>query len=348
MWWHRPTSLALWRAAVAKKERAVQEQALPQVEANGGVVKPELDKVLEPVQPLEPSQPAEVIQPEEAVQPQEAVQAEGEAMDTAMYDPCEVADPSPLPSSPPAPQAHAQAEAATSGVDPLYDLGPSDDMDITMPLQPPPEPAQPITPVTEPVAPSSPALPSSPAPSSSPAAPSAPVPSSPSAPALAPPTPLPTSPTSPPQPSTAAPGPTEAVPHPGSRHLWAGYLSSDVSESQLREAFSAFGPLEALRMLRKAGNTTALGFIHFRNTADAIACKEGLDGSTSHLGRAIKLQYQERGNYERCATLRLHNIAPAGTCALALRSCPLASRTAVSFLCPLNPSRCLRGSSQSH
>lgn len=60
-------------------------------------------------------------------------------------------------------------------------------------------------------------------------------------------------------------------------------------------------------------DSQVLGFVHFHRTEDAIACKEALDGSTSHLGHNLKIQYQERGNNERCGTLRVHNLPPEGT-----------------------------------
>jgi hypothetical protein len=101
-----------------------------------------------------------------------------------------------------------------------------------------------------------------------------------------------------------------------SRHLWVNNLGPGATEDKLRETFGAHGPLEAVRILRRAPNNL-VGFVHFAKTEDALAAKEKLDGTFFRYGGPnphypVRIQFQTRGNNVPVPTLRVHNIAPQG------------------------------------
>lgn len=63
--------------------------------------------------------------------------------------------------------------------------------------------------------------------------------------------------------------------------LFVGNLSPEVTQSDLREAFAAYGPVSAadIVMDNSDGRSKSLGFIEMSWQAHAVAAVQGLDGS---------------------------------------------------------------------
>lgn len=104
----------------------------------------------------------------------------------------------------------------------------------------------------------------------------------------------------------------------GSRHVWVGNLPNGVKEEHLREIFKGYGGVESVRMLRRTPQSMT-GFLHFKETAEAIRAKKELDGKPFVGGKlpqnAMKIQFQSRGINRPLRSIRVHNLPPKTTSA---------------------------------
>ncbi len=73
-------------------------------------------------------------------------------------------------------------------------------------------------------------------------------------------------------------------------NIYAGNLSYDTTEGELREAFSAFGEVASARVItdRETGRNKGFGFVEMPDDSQARAAMEGLDGKELD-GRTIKV-----------------------------------------------------------
>ena len=63
--------------------------------------------------------------------------------------------------------------------------------------------------------------------------------------------------------------------------MYAGNLSSKVTEDNLKEAFEAFGQLESVTLVKDkgTGDSRGFGFIEMPSKAEAQAAIDGLNGT---------------------------------------------------------------------
>src|SRR5205814_2940283 len=59
-----------------------------------------------------------------------------------------------------------------------------------------------------------------------------------------------------------------------SRHLWVGNVGAQVTEDDLRNAFSVHGAVESVRVLR----ANKCAFVNFASEADALKAAEEMNG----------------------------------------------------------------------
>ena len=73
-------------------------------------------------------------------------------------------------------------------------------------------------------------------------------------------------------------------------NIYVGNLSFDVSEEDLKEAFSAFGQVESVKIIKDnySGRSKGFGFVEMPGEAEAQAAIEGLQGKDMK-GRAINV-----------------------------------------------------------
>jgi len=73
-------------------------------------------------------------------------------------------------------------------------------------------------------------------------------------------------------------------------NIYVGNLSFDVSEEDLKEAFSAFGQVESVKIIKDnySGRSKGFGFVEMPGKAEAQAAIEGLQGKDMK-GRAINV-----------------------------------------------------------
>lgn len=78
------------------------------------------------------------------------------------------------------------------------------------------------------------------------------------------------------------------------KKLFIGGLSWDTNEQDLESAFSEFGQLEELKLIRDrdTGRSKGFAFATFQNQNDAMDAIKGLDG-TELDGRTIKVNEAE-------------------------------------------------------
>jgi RNA recognition motif-containing protein len=72
--------------------------------------------------------------------------------------------------------------------------------------------------------------------------------------------------------------------------LFVGNLSFEMTQSDLREAFAAYGPLGSAEIVidRVNGRSRGFAFVEMRWQAHAVAAIQGLDG-TDLMGRTINV-----------------------------------------------------------
>jgi len=70
--------------------------------------------------------------------------------------------------------------------------------------------------------------------------------------------------------------------------IYVGNLPSDVTESELRTAFEAFGPLESVTLVKdkRTGESKGFGFVEMPDTGKAGSAIAGLNGKDLR-GRAL-------------------------------------------------------------
>jgi cold-inducible RNA-binding protein len=75
-----------------------------------------------------------------------------------------------------------------------------------------------------------------------------------------------------------------------SMNIYVGNLSFDCSEADLRNAFSAHGEVDSVRMItdRNTGRSKGFAFVEMPNDAEARAAMAALDGTTM-MDRTIKV-----------------------------------------------------------
>jgi len=63
-------------------------------------------------------------------------------------------------------------------------------------------------------------------------------------------------------------------------NLYAGNLSRDLSESELREAFEAFGSVTSCSIIKDkfSGDSRGFGFVEMANKAEAVKAISALNG----------------------------------------------------------------------
>jgi RNA recognition motif-containing protein len=63
-------------------------------------------------------------------------------------------------------------------------------------------------------------------------------------------------------------------------NLYAGNLSRDLSESELREAFEAFGSVTSCSIIKDkfSGDSRGFGFVEMANKAEAVKAISSLNG----------------------------------------------------------------------
>ena len=73
-------------------------------------------------------------------------------------------------------------------------------------------------------------------------------------------------------------------------NIYAGNLSYDTHNAELKEAFEAFGAVDDARVIedRQSGRSKGFGFIEMSNDAEGQAAIDALDG-TDLQGRTIKV-----------------------------------------------------------
>lgn len=65
-------------------------------------------------------------------------------------------------------------------------------------------------------------------------------------------------------------------------HIYAGNLSSDVTEEELREQFKAFGAVTSVSIIKDkySGKSRGFGFVEMRSQSEGEAAIAGLKGKT--------------------------------------------------------------------
>ena len=73
-------------------------------------------------------------------------------------------------------------------------------------------------------------------------------------------------------------------------NIYAGNLSYDVTEEDLRQAFESFGQISAVRVItdRDSGRSKGFGFVEMPNDTEAQAAINGLNGQDLQ-GRTLKV-----------------------------------------------------------
>jgi len=73
-------------------------------------------------------------------------------------------------------------------------------------------------------------------------------------------------------------------------NIYVGNLSFECSEADLRNAFSAHGEVDSVRMItdRNTGRSKGFAFVEMPNAAEARAAMAALDGTTM-MDRTIKV-----------------------------------------------------------
>jgi RNA recognition motif-containing protein len=73
-------------------------------------------------------------------------------------------------------------------------------------------------------------------------------------------------------------------------NIYVGNLSFDVTEEDLKEAFSAFGQVESVKIIKDnySGRSKGFGFVEMPGKAEAQSAIEGLQGKDMK-GRAINV-----------------------------------------------------------
>ncbi len=80
-------------------------------------------------------------------------------------------------------------------------------------------------------------------------------------------------------------------------NMYVGNLAFSVSEDDLKEAFSPFGEIESIKIIKDkySGQSSGFGFVEMPSNADADKAIKTLNGSEMK-GRAIKVnQAKPRG-----------------------------------------------------
>merc|ERR1711934_132566 len=80
-------------------------------------------------------------------------------------------------------------------------------------------------------------------------------------------------------------------------------LSGDTRESDLRDTFTKFGPLEDVKLIidKRTNESKRFGFIYFENQEDAVKAKSELNGMTLD-GRKVRIDFSQ--------TKRAHSPTP--------------------------------------
>lgn len=75
-----------------------------------------------------------------------------------------------------------------------------------------------------------------------------------------------------------------------SAKLFVGNLSFDTTSDEIRDLFSAVGPVGSCHVItdRDTGRSRGFGFVEMNSEAEANAVKEKFDGQNLH-GRALKV-----------------------------------------------------------
>lgn len=89
-------------------------------------------------------------------------------------------------------------------------------------------------------------------------------------------------------------------------NIYVGNLSMDVTESDLRQAFEAFGQVTSAKIItdKFTGTSRGFGFVEMPNSPEAQAAIHGLDG-TDLKGNSMKVnearprQDRGRGGFNR-------------------------------------------------
>jgi RNA recognition motif-containing protein len=73
-------------------------------------------------------------------------------------------------------------------------------------------------------------------------------------------------------------------------NIYVGNLSFDVTEADLKEAFSSFGQVESVKIIKDnySGRSKGFGFVEMPGKAEAQSAIEGLQGKDMK-GRAINV-----------------------------------------------------------
>lgn len=73
-------------------------------------------------------------------------------------------------------------------------------------------------------------------------------------------------------------------------NIYAGNLSYEVTEEDLKDAFSAFGQVDTVKVIKDeySGRSKGFGFVEMQDNSSAQSAIEGLDGKELK-GRAIKV-----------------------------------------------------------
>ena len=85
-------------------------------------------------------------------------------------------------------------------------------------------------------------------------------------------------------------------------NIYAGNLSYQTTEQNLREAFEAFGKVSSASVIsdRETGQSKGFGFVEMPNNSEADAAIKALNGRDMN-GRAIKVN-QAEARKERSST----------------------------------------------
>ncbi len=73
-------------------------------------------------------------------------------------------------------------------------------------------------------------------------------------------------------------------------NIYAGNLSYEITEDELREAFEAFGHVESAKIIKDnySSRSKGFGFVEMPEEAEAQSAIDGLDGKEMK-GRALKV-----------------------------------------------------------
>ena len=73
-------------------------------------------------------------------------------------------------------------------------------------------------------------------------------------------------------------------------NIYAGSLSYDVTEEDLKQAFEAFGEVESVKIIKDmdSGRSKGFGFVEMSGKVEAQSAIDGLDGKDMK-GRSIKV-----------------------------------------------------------